>query len=268
MNIVWPFDKQIIFTKYRLFKLLAFAYSNRMNQESIKTTSLNALADHLANDDFTVLKIDHYFGLEPHASNVRHILQNYTPMLKDCYTDYRALGLQYANEDNPLYDVVQSLNYLPTDGKVVIRPLKNKAYIKKNVLGEFFPEFFNFFETDVYLQRGRILIAEPGHTMQTHTDGACTGTIHFVVQTNPESFLIVDEIPYHIPADGYFYILNTGRPHRVENRSKVDDRIHITFPINPACFKTLTQAQYDSMQRYFKQFGINPSIYTHIKITP
>lgn len=234
---------------------------------NFETTNLSAIADHLANDDFSVLKIDHYFGLEPHAANVQNILKNYTPILKDCYTDYKSIGLQYADETNPLYDVVQSLNYLPTEGKVSITPLKNKAYIKRNVLGDYFTDFFNFFETCIYLQRGRLLIAEPDHTMLTHTDGACTGTIHFATQTDPAAELIVDEIPYHIPADGYFYIINTGRPHRVENRSKID-RIHITFPINPACFKTLTQLQFNNMQPYFKQFSINPNIYTHIKIIP
>lgn len=227
---------------------------------------LGELSARLANDDFTILKIDHQFDVHKHQNLVHKLLLAYPPISKDGSEKYKSIGLQYSDDQNPLYDVVQQMSSLTENSSVFFRR-PGKAYIKKNVLGQQFEEFFSFFDPYIYLQRGRILISEPEHKMVRHTDGLCTGTLHYAIKTNSDVVLVIEDREFHIPSDGYFYFINTSRMHAVQNRSN-SSRIHITFPANPACFKTLSRAQLEKMQKYFRQFNIDPSTYTHIKITP
>lgn len=235
-----------------------------MGMEFEKVT-LGELSARLANDDFTILKIDHQFDVLKHQNLVRELLLAYPPISKDGYEKYKSIGLQYSDDQNPLYDAVRQLALLTENSSVFFRR-GGKACLKKNFLGQQFEEFFSFFDPYVYLQRGRILISEPEHKMVRHTDGMCTGTLHYAIKTNSDVVLVIEDRDYHIPCDGYFYFINTSKLHAVQNRSN-SDRIHITFPLNPACFKTLSREQLEKMQKYFQQFNIDPSIYTHIKIT-
>lgn len=237
-----------------------------MDSASFETIKPTDMAQRLADDDFRILRLDRYFPLKEFQDKVFESIKEFAPQNKDRYTDYKGLGLQYDDQANPYYDVVNSISFVDVknDQPQLYRKLGGK-YVTKNKVGEKFQDFFDYFGEALHLIRGRVLIAEPGHHMQEHTDGFCCGTLHYVTQTDPDAKLVVDGTEHHIPADGHFYLLNAGRPHYVKNKSQVD-RIHITFTVNPACFKVLKTHQLEKMQKYFAQFKLDVKNYKHIRI--
>ncbi len=233
-----------------------------------EVTDISHLAERIANDDFIILKLNFNSNPQQYLEIVEDFLKIYPPIEKDSNALYKSIGLQYADENDPLYDAVQQISYIGADNKVQIKRKLGKSYVKKNIIGDQFAAFFDYFDPIAYLQRGRIFISEPGHILQSHNDGACSGTIHYALKTNSKAHIIIEGKEYFIPADGNFYFINTSRTHSVQNLSNDERRIHITFPLNPSCFKVLTQSQFSKMDRYYKQFNIDPKIYTHMKIIP
>lgn len=224
------------------------------------------IAKRLADNDFHILRLERLFPLEEYFQKTIQALNEFKPQNKDHHTDYKGLGLQYDDENNPYYDVVNSISYISTQNPEpqFVRKLGGK-YVTKNSIGERFRSFFDYFGEVLHLVRGRILIAEPGHVLNEHMDGFCCGTLHYAVQTHPEAKIVIENTEYHIPADGHFYLVNAGRPHFIKNDSDVE-RIHIVFMVNPACFKVLTKSNLEKMQKYFDQFKLDIKDYKHVKI--
>lgn len=230
-----------------------------------KEIEITELAQHMADDDYDVLRIKIHF---PHAEICKKtisLMEEYKLINKDNYAGYKAIGLQYDDDENQLYDAVNSITYIaPSAERTQLRKLGG-TYIKKNNLGQQFEEFFRVFNQVVYLIRGRIITAEPGCAIREHTDGTCCAALHYVIATDPLAQIYIEDRPYHLPADGYFYLINASRRHHIKNMSSVN-RTHIIFPLNPACFQKISALQFLKMRAYFDEFGLDVSRFKHLTV--
>ena len=75
--------------------------------------------------------------------------------------------------------------------------------------------------------RFRILTIKPFENRYTKHVDADYRT-HLAVFTNEESFLEIDNTPYHIPADGVAYLCNTRKIHTAYNHGNTN-RVHIVW---------------------------------------
>lgn len=79
-----------------------------MNKEDLKSL--------LISQDFDVVCLGDdaktYIDLRDVQTTTRDVLANYKLLGKDDYTGYTAIGLQYEDENNPLYDANGQLFYL------------------------------------------------------------------------------------------------------------------------------------------------------------
>ncbi len=74
------------------------------------------------------------------------------------------------------------------------------------------------------LTRTRVMRLPPKYCYYWHNDK--TKRLHISIKTNPHCFLLIDGVQFHLPADGYSYIIDTTKMHTALNASK-HDRIHI-----------------------------------------
>jgi hypothetical protein len=236
-----------------------------MKMNHFNSISVAEISEHLANDDYHVLKLEKKFDAKLYSDKVKGIIEAFKLKNKDNYPYYKGIGLQYEDDSNPFYDAIDGLMTMEIDGTYKINRSFGSAYLKKNELAQAFTELFEYFETQVQLTRGRILISEPGNIIHEHRDGLSCAALHYVVQTDPDAKFVIDRQEYHLPADGHFYLVNASRPHYIYNKSS-DARIHIVFPINPLCFKQVTQRQFQNFSNFFEQFNVEPNRYAHIKI--
>ena len=72
----------------------------------------------------------------------------------------------------------------------------------------------------------QISIHTPGTALPPHQDEPDKIRFHIALETNPDAKFIINGIEFHIPADGWCYIVNTTYLHSTENRGTTD-RSHI-----------------------------------------
>ena len=53
-----------------------------------------------------------------------------------------------------------------------------------------------------------------------------TKRLHIPIITNPHCFLLIGGVQFHLPADGYSYVVDTTKMHTAVNASK-EERVHI-----------------------------------------
>ncbi len=186
--------------------------------------------------NFDVLKINYHIeNMDTIRDMVTTILQSYPTVLKDGYKTYEALGLQYNDDQNQLYDAVQQTAFInDKDNKGYRIP---QHYREKNDIGKMFQFVYDkFSEVGISLERGRILKAVSGHRHNNHFDYDIR--IHLPVFTNSECKMVYGDNTYHMDADGYLYLINGFRLHHFYNAGETD-RVHLVWLVEPNELRTV-----------------------------
>lgn len=215
---------------------------------------------HLLKNEFDVLKIKTSFDIKKIASDVTEVLSSYEQIKKDKYEEYVGLGLQYSNEENPLYDAIPQFAYIDQAG-VVDKTRDSKIIFKKNKIGEKFSYIFEEFNSLIFF-RGRILTAKPNIKMSPHTDGDFIYNVHVPVFSNPLAKIIIDNKGYYLEPDGSLYVVNATKPHYIVNESQTE-RVHIIFTIGFLSFKNWTQVEVDDYINKYSLQQHKEKIYNH-----
>ena len=85
-------------------------------------------------------------------------------------------------------------------------------------------EYTNKVIKDLGMFRTRLMALKPYQCYSYHVDP--TKRIHIPLITNPNCFMIIDDILYRYPADGNYYLADTTKVHTFVNAS-TEHRIHI-----------------------------------------
>ena len=113
-------------------------------------------------------------------------------------------------------------------GKEVSRDVN----IKEEDYSEFVKEYENTYFKEVYdklslkykLGRVRILLKQPRSTLSWHRDPE--PRLHIPIITNPGCIMVINNVAYHMPADGSVWITNNIKYHNAFNGGE-EDRIHL-----------------------------------------
>ena len=113
-------------------------------------------------------------------------------------------------------------------GNEVIRDIN----IKEEEYSEFVKEYENTYFKEVYdklslkykLGRVRILLKQPRSTLSWHRDPE--PRLHIPIITNPGCIMVINNVAYHMPADGSVWITNNTKYHNAFNGGE-EDRIHL-----------------------------------------
>ena len=226
-----------------------------MNKEDLKSL--------LISQDFDVVCLGDdakkYIRLIEVQAATRDVLAHYNLLGKDDYAGYTAIGLQYEDENNPLYDANGQLFFISPAGQVSqSRPVK--LMTKVNEVGIRFKPLIDYLSSSFRVSRGRLLKAAPGFHMSSHRDGHFCGTVHYPIITNSQCRVEIDGRNYHLPADGRFYFINVDLPHSIANESG-EDRLHITFPVTPLSFDRWTEDDVSTFAPFLKQLNLGEEHY-------
>ena len=113
-------------------------------------------------------------------------------------------------------------------GKEAIRDIN----IKEEEYSEFVKEYENTYFKEVYdklslkykLGRVRILLKQPRSTLSWHRDPE--PRLHIPIITNPGCLMVINNVAYHMPADGSVWITNNTKYHNAFNGGE-ENRIHL-----------------------------------------
>lgn len=72
----------------------------------------------------------------------------------------------------------------------------------------------------------QVAIHTPGTRLPPHQDGHDKFRFHIALKTNSDARFIINNNDWHIPADGWCYLVNSTYVHSTDNRG-TEDRIHI-----------------------------------------
>ena len=196
---------------------------------------LEHIPDLCRSKDFDLLKINHQIGdITAIQSLLQTIMDSYAMVGKDGYQTYEAIGMQYANADNPLYDAVQQTAFIGRDTVREYRPPASR-FTDQNEIGRLFGFVYDVFAAHgINLERGRILKASAGHVHAQHRDYDIR--IHLPVFTNPDCQMVYADQHYHMPADGFIYLINGFRLHHFFNHG-TQDRVHLVWLIQSELYK-------------------------------
>lgn len=233
--------------------LIRFVASFRMGarcsmdmSSDMKVIVIEEIQSCYARADFDILEVQTCFEMSSLRRKVRSLIQKYGLQLKDDYTTYFGLGLQYHDDKNPFFDAINSTDFSGQGKKIFNK--RNEASFELDVIYQKFPR--------LQLSRGRILVAKPGFRMRPHTDGPWIMNLHIPLETNPLCRINVDQRSYYLPAMGNSFLVNATRPHAAFNRSN-EERIHIVFPIGPPSFAHWTEEERRRFQDYYEMMGLS-----------
>lgn len=191
----------------------------------MQTIEISELGRRYLAKNYRVLRINCEFDLDQINNLLKQVVAKYPLKSKDRDPKYQAVGLQYFDATNPFYDSVDSRQDILRANPGLIPP-----FIYYNEIGKRF-EFIQEKLATMELMRGRILRAFPGIKMPEHTDGDYSAAIHIPVQTCEGNLFYVEGEPFHLPANGSAFLINTSRPHYIVNQSE-QDRIHLMFYVD------------------------------------
>lgn len=213
----------------------------------IETINLADIQHRFYQGDFKVLKMNTGFQIDQFKKTIDSYMDKFGTMKKDGYENYKAIALQYFDENNRFFDSIMSTDYVQTEKKI---------FFKKNELALELQNIYDTFNF-IRLTRGRVIIADPGFKMTKHVDGSHINTLHIPITTNLKAAIVIDEEEFHLPADGSAYLINATIPHFAFNHSQSDSRMHITFPIGPPSFKKWKRSQIDQLHKYFEMMKMD-----------
>ena len=113
-------------------------------------------------------------------------------------------------------------------GKEVSRDIN----INEEAYSEFVKDYENTYFKEVYdklsskykLGRVRILLKQPRSTLSWHRDAE--PRLHIPIITNQGCIMVIDNVAYHMPADGAVWITNNTKYHNAFNGGE-ENRIHL-----------------------------------------
>ena len=182
---------------------------------------------------FDLLKINHQIDVATMQALLQTVMHDHTLVNKDGYATYEAIGMQYANPDNPLYDAVQQTSFVGRNNTQEFRT--PSRFTEQNDIGRLFSFVYDLFAMQgIKLERGRILKASAGHVHAEHLDYDIR--IHLPVFTNPDCQMVYNGQHYHMPADGFIYLINGFRLHHFYNHGS-QDRVHLVWLIQPELYR-------------------------------
>lgn len=204
--------------------------------ESIHPVDIKARA---AQPDFDILHVPLGLDLKDLQRRLEKALTTFPWHTKDSLAGYRALGLQYSDQNLMYTDAIEATSdYERREGEELPRMSLRRPfrmYEKINPAGQLFGHLFTRIEPTM-LFRSRLLIAEAGFIMSNaHIDGDVSVRLHIPIETNPEAWFEIEGRRYHLPADGSAYLVNTSRIHRIGNpgetrRSHIVSVVYGRFP--------------------------------------
>lgn len=194
---------------------------------------LTQIPDLCRSKDFDLVQINHQIDIAVIQSLLQTVMHDYTMVNKDGYLTYEAIGMQYADADNPLYDAVQQTSFINHSTVKKCRP--PARFTESNEIGQQFGFIYDMLAIHgIKLERGRVLKASAGHVHSEHLDYDIR--IHLPVFTNPDCQMVYNGQHYHMPADGFLYLINGFRLHHFYNHG-TQDRVHLVWLIQSELYK-------------------------------
>lgn len=185
--------------------------------------------------DWHIVRIDAKLDVEHYWNLTQEVMAAYALIKKDFYETYEAIGLQYATDEDPLYESV--LMTSSPSGKIY-NPIQPRSFNKLNEIGERYKPYFDLLTekfSDLEIFRTRILVAQQLHLHAEHIDEkGCR--LHFPLKTHRFAMMWFEDQPYHMRADGCVYLCNTGTvKHSFGNLTrKLGNRTHIVTGLGVA----------------------------------
>ena len=124
------------------------------------------------------------------------------------------------SSENAFYKMSHKLK---NDKKRVFPAISEDEFKQKTVIyNKYIEKVLNKFNTPI--TKARIISLKSGGLLPPHVDFPYYKyiRIHASLKTNPLSFWEVEGEKFHVPADGYFYWLDSGRYHSVWNDGDTD----------------------------------------------
>ncbi len=200
----------------------------------IKSVRLNEIPE-LIKSKWAIFKIPHVFDIAELNSSLKITASTFQFVNKDNYDTYKGICLQSQLENDPSVYTDLDAKYYTLHKKTVSENQVQKNISHFNNAGELYKKTFADLSSQIKLDRGRILLAEPGCLLKQHEDGPRHMTLHIPLFTNSLAHMVINGEEYHLAADGSIYIANTALPHFIYNAGS-SDRIHITFRMSPDSF--------------------------------
>lgn len=159
------------------------------------------------------------FDIDKTKSELIDILMKVKPQGKDGSDGYKALGLQYVDENNKYYDCVESTRYINELHTSEIEYRSFSDWYKWNDIGEqLFYLAKPIYNLNLKLYRTRILCAQKEYKSVKHID--YDWRYHIPIQTNEDCYIEYNYEKFHLPADGHAYLINAGFLHQFYNSGK------------------------------------------------
>jgi len=136
-------------------------------------------------------------------------------------------GLKFSNSEG-MIENSQIFGRLE-DRSSLYPPVDETGFLKPtSILTETFQDIFSKFQSPI--TKARLVELNAGGVILPHVDYPYYEQIklHAAIETNENSFWIVEGERFHIPADGNFYWIDSGRLHAAENYGK-QKRLHLNI---------------------------------------
>jgi hypothetical protein len=152
------------------------------------------------------------------------------------------ISLKHTTNDelgNPWYQGCGSLKYkfgedfIDGNGNLIEQELKLEqsdfTEYNKELEGTYIYNVCSKLEKDYAIGRARIMALPHKKVMSMHTD--TSKRLHLPIITNENCLMIIDNMLYHMPANGQVYIADTTKPHTALNANHNFTRYHLLFDL-------------------------------------
>lgn len=230
-----------------------------MISTEFQNIALDEIAERTRRRDFSVLRVPGLFSPMELQKALLEVRAKFEFQTKDSERGYSALGLQFSNPEDPLYDAVASVSDVYVGGAASPRVetrRKDACFPEFNEAAKPFKFVFSGL-APIRSFRARLLTTEPGYSMpELHVDGRYGVRLHIPVETNPDAWMQVGREHFHLPADGSAYLLNTSRAHRVGNPGATA-RTHLVLVLFEPAVWDVGEAMIERISRYFDRIGLD-----------
>ena len=191
-----------------------------MIRGDILSVELGDVEKHLEALDFDVLRVNVSLPLPLLISAYEDCKDKNRLQVKDGHSGYRGVCLQ-VDQGQDAYGALNRIESHESQTRLVFADL--------TPIGEAVSQHLGGLKA-IGLSRGRLLEMQPEFRLDPHRDRF--PRLHIALVTSSEAIFHFGKKAYHIPADGYPYLLNTTREHAFENHS-TQPRAHYVFDVLP-----------------------------------
>lgn len=176
--------------------------------------------------DVQELKFD--FDIDLLAKEIAMLMEKY-PL----HEHHHQLSLKHTSRIEPRnlwYEGTGSLKY-SFNGQSIPKEQEKKlsqdefTVLNKELNGTYIEEVHNILAKKYNFGRFRVMGMKPKKCMSIHVDSA--KRIHIPVLTHEYCKMMIDNVVYHLPANGNAYLTNTTKPHTAFNGTHDFYRIHL-----------------------------------------